>query len=280
MDTKSIQLGHLNTPREMSENECAYWGGILDGEGSICVARAVMKRQRRPQFRFFITIANTNFEVLQALQKMVGVGAISNQRRTNDKWKNVGHLILNSENAAYCLEQVAPFLIIKSKQAELGRRFMALKRQWSRANDNWLEQETCYNEMRALNARGKGNEVCYQFEKPEKVARGCSFKGCASVHYGNGFCRKHYRWTASPLWQDRSSRRCDNCGDALPPTLNLAAKFCTIACKMQFHRREGCYTPKAQVGGRLCEREGCERAHHSKGMCRRHYMQEWHAANG
>jgi len=278
MSGPSVKLGSINQPRQMTNLEAAYWAGMLDGEGSICVARATMADQNRPQFRLVLSVANTNFEVLHALMEMVGVGGISRKMNHSAKWKDSGQLVINSEGAAYCIAQVAPYLIIKSEQAALALKFIELKRAWSRQNDNWPEQQECYRRMRALNARGKGNETPYEFKRADKVERTCSFDGCEALHYGNGYCRRHYRWTTSKIWESRSTRRCQQCETELPASLNLAAKFCSVSCKMKFHRAKGCYSPEAQTGARKCSVGGCDRVHQAKGMCRRHYMQQWHAS--
>jgi len=278
MGVRHVRLGSVSQPREMSEPERAYFGAMIDGEGSIAISRTSLAGQNEPQYRLIVSVANTNFELLQSLQRMIGLGGMSRRNRETDKWKDAGQLCLNHEAAAYCLQQITPFLIIKAKQADIALRFMQLKREWSRSNDNRAEQAACYEQMRALNARGKAAQIDYQFEAPPKRQRTCEQPGCDAVHYGNGMCRRHYRWAyESKTWSPETTRRCAHCDEPLPPTSQVTAKFCSTACKMKWHRRSGCYSDEAKAGARPCSVEGCDRPHHSGGMCRRHYMQQWHA---
>ena len=280
-DKKSIILGRLNSPRVMIPTESAYWAATVDGEGSIMITTARLKDQRRQQYRALINITNTDFHYLDVLAKMVGVGTLQKNNRTHSAWKDRGQLVLNHEAADFVLRQIRPYLIIKGEQADIAMQFMELKRAWSRSNDNWVEQSALCERMKALNARGKANQKEYSFgldQKPQP--RTCDHDGCNEKHYGNGFCRRHYRWAlGSRVWTGGVDRRCQECSSALEVSVPINTKFCSVSCKMKFHRREGCYSPETAHGARVCEFEGCDRRHHSKGLCRRHYMQQWHAAN-
>jgi hypothetical protein len=71
--------------------------------------------------------------------------------------------------------------------------------------------------------------------KPARPRRGCGVDGCAAVHFGRGYCRKHYlrlvyappkrqtpRTTVEPI-------ACSHChADFLPR--HKGAKYCSIAC--------------------------------------------------
>lgn len=113
-----------------------------------------------------------------------------------------------------------------------------------------------------------------------RPARYCSYEGCKTVHYGNGYCRKHYRWIyESKSWRDFQERGCEQCGSKFQQNVRIDTRFCSTPCKMKWHRQKGCYTAEALAGARKCSVEGCDRPHQAKGLCRRHFMQKWHADN-
>lgn len=280
MGAHSITLGKLDDPRIMSPEEAAYIAGMVDADGSICISKANMPDQKRPQFRLVLSIANTNFDALAAMQRLMGVGSMQCGYRQNRsiKWKDKGSLTLNSEAALFVIEQIRPYQIIKARQAALALEFITLKRAWSRQNDNWREQERCYERMQALNARGSAAQKPYELHREEALQRLCEADGCKSIHYGNGLCRRHYRQVYEQKRSLDYRHECQQCGSALSPTSALGTKYCGAACRMKWHRRYGCYTEQAKQDAPKCSIVGCERPRHAKDKCRRHYMQEWHAA--
>lgn len=274
--TVSYRLGKLDNPKTLSASDAPYWAAMIDGEGCICVIGA---GKGRPNYRMFVNITNTNFELLDRLAAMIGVGALQVGARANPKWKTRGQLILNHEAADFVLRQTFPYLIAKKEQARLAMEFMHLKRAWSRTNDNHLEQAAISAKVKALNARGKVNEIPIHLEAFGHLTRSCSAPGCVEKHYGNGYCRRHYRWAyESKGFDETFERKCEQCGDALAPNARVDTKFCSTSCKMKHHRRKGCYTPEALADAPKCSEDGCDRPRHAKGLCRRHYMQRWHAS--
>lgn len=115
-------------------------------------------------------------------------------------------------------------------------------------------------------------------EKPFDVPKSeCSVAECDRLHYGHGYCRRHYKrfiryGNVDPI-------HCENCGAQLSDDAVRTKKFCNVACKMQHHRKNGCYTEEALKDAIPCSVDGCDRPHQAKGMCRRHYMREWHKEN-
>lgn len=278
--TKTYQLGRLNNPRNMTDTEAAYWAAIIDGEGSICITRASMPDQRRPQYRMVLSVANTNMDLLDALARMVGVGGLTWTDRFNEKWKAKGQLIINHEAADFVIRQCYPFLVGKREQAETAMEFMRLKREWSKSNDNHVQQAELYEKSKLLNGRGSAHQKAYTFEQSQpEPTRLCEYEGCSEKHYGNGFCRKHYRWIyEGKTWTPETTLTCKGCGEALPPNTRLTKLYCTTSCKMKYHRAKGCYTAEATSDAPRCSEEGCDRPRQAQGLCRRHYMQKWHAA--
>ena len=276
---KTYRLGPATNPRTMSPAECAYWAAMIDGEGTIVIARATVKDQNRPQYRMFVGITNTNIELLDRLREMVGIGSLQVSRTGHDKWKDAAQLTLNHEAADFVLRQVRPFLIAKIRQADNAMAFMELKRAWSPSNDNYVEQAALYEANKALNARGKENQTAHELEPTIQRDRRCEYEGCTEKHYGNGYCKKHYKWVyESKTWGERKERTCMSCGSDLPATARIDAKFCSTSCKMKHHRAKGCYAPERLADAPKCSEDGCDRPRQAQGLCRRHYMQRWHAA--
>lgn len=107
--------------------------------------------------------------------------------------------------------------------------------------------------------------------------RSCTELGCSEKHYGNGLCRRHWRWRAeSKSYAVLKDRKCKGCGATLPVSARIDTQFCTRNCKMKWHRREGSYRDEAVAQSRgRCEHAGCAAPVHAGGLCRTHYMRQW-----
>jgi hypothetical protein len=104
----------------------AYAAGLVDGEGCIWIARTV--RYRNPSYFLGVYIANTDWRMIDWMHAHFG-GTIRNRppdpranRRQVFYWQ-----VLAGKAVAF-LEQVQPWLVIKSREAELG---IALQRRVS-----------------------------------------------------------------------------------------------------------------------------------------------------
>lgn len=103
--------------------------------------------------------------------------------------------------------------------------------------------------------------------------RFCSADGCDGLHYGKGFCRLHYKRAARGIEQ----KPCKGCGGATP---SARAVFCTIACKMRWNRKQGCYTAERTLAARgSCSIDGCSRPVHSRALCNVHQRKNWKYGN-
>lgn len=280
-DPYFVTLGRWDAPRQMTLAQAAYFAGMVDGEGSISVSAARQRNIDRLNYRLAVTVTNTDIKALETLGEWVGVGYLSFQRRSqkDSKWKDAGVLKITHEASAFLLRQIQPFLIIKAEQAALALEFIELKRLCSKQNDNIGQQAKIHRQMKKLNGRGRAYQKEYNFIRPEKIPRLCTYDGCIQAHYGNGYCRQHYRWVyESKTWNpEQTTRQCQQCEGALPANSRIDAKFCSTSCKMKWHRSQGCYTSEALADAPKCAVEDCDRPRHARAMCRRHYMREWHA---
>lgn len=111
----------------------------------------------------------------------------------------------------------------------------------------------------------------------------CSVPECPSLHYAAGYCHKHYRRktegkTFEGVDDIGAPRFCQNCSTKLSDRSRPDSLFCSLSCKMKWHRREGSYTAEAILKSRgACSIEGCGKPKHAHGVCRAHYMMKWHA---
>lgn len=110
----------------------------------------------------------------------------------------------------------------------------------------------------------------------------CKADNCEELVYAHGHCRKHYRRkTESKSLEGvvdiTAARFCKNCEKQLSDEARPDSLYCTLSCKMKWHRREGCYTQDEHK--KRCSVEGCNRPMQAKKMCRSHYMEQWHAEN-
>ena len=94
--------------------EWAYIAGIIDGEGTIALARVHPQEMPSPE----LSISNTNLEVLKWIQKRTG-GRIQKKKAMKANHRDAYVLRLRRSHALRVLKIVIPFLLIKKQQAEL-----------------------------------------------------------------------------------------------------------------------------------------------------------------
>jgi len=102
--------------RKLSDAEAAYIAGIVDGEGTISLVRHHGGENRRP----VISVANTEYALLQYLQTTVGAGRITNKRISRLHHTPSFTFAIYSRQALALLTQITPFLrTCKRARAEL-----------------------------------------------------------------------------------------------------------------------------------------------------------------
>jgi len=116
----------------MNESEIwAYVAGLLDGEGSICIAVNKPKTgvRKSPDHRLQVGITNTNRELIDWLHEMLGGHISDNSHSPSRKnqtpcwaWRIIGHA------AQRFLIAALPFLRIKREQARLAIEFQETKK--------------------------------------------------------------------------------------------------------------------------------------------------------
>lgn len=139
-------------PLNLSESEKGYLAGIIDGEGTIKVKRAL-----KSWYAPFVSVTNTDQTLMDYLQQLLGVkgyGHTYHEHRKipNHKTKYV-YNIASVQGVKQILMQIIPLLIIKKKQAKLVLEFIAIKEE--KADYGVLPREKeIFLELKHLNARG------------------------------------------------------------------------------------------------------------------------------
>lgn len=101
-----------------SDTDLAYLAGIIDGEGTITIARAPRNdtKHRIPYHIPHVKVCNTNKELIDWIHAKFG-GRNNNTRQANTKWSTLYYIRWNCGKARDLLEAVLPYLRVKKVQA-------------------------------------------------------------------------------------------------------------------------------------------------------------------
>ena len=151
---------YTKTPKIiLSDVERGYLAGLIDGEGTIRVRRALKK-----WYAPFIQITNTNKAMMDWLEKVLiskGIGHLYSEKRSQKKYvenpqyrtKHVCN-IASVQGVKQVLEQTIDILTTKKKQAVLVMEFIKMKEEKADYGILAREQEI-FEELKRLNARGR-----------------------------------------------------------------------------------------------------------------------------
>lgn len=140
----------------MSPTEAAYVAGFIDGEGTIGIIKA-RRKEARSGYRLqpHLQIANTDVAALEAIQRMCGGRLIQSTSPAHPNHKP-GYVLRYSPNQMrWLLPQIAPFLIVKVKQAAYVTEFLSFNVAGSHLSSQHQDKaHKLRNAVCALNARG------------------------------------------------------------------------------------------------------------------------------
>ena len=140
----------------------AYVAGLIDGEG--CIGITVNPRRQKPtyQVRIDVGMSDKALPLLQALQAKYG-GKLQRTREATEKWEaaTAWRLMSRAEVAPF-LEAIRSHLILKSEQADLALRMLAMVDALPKTADGkprWTEQArkdaaTIRGQVMSLNQKG------------------------------------------------------------------------------------------------------------------------------
>jgi hypothetical protein len=92
--------------------DLAYLAGLVDGDG--CIGFSMCRGRMLPR----LMVANTNLEMLQAIQEEFG-GDIQAQSRMQDGWKRAYNWRIQNRAAVMLVKALEPWLIAKREAAHL-----------------------------------------------------------------------------------------------------------------------------------------------------------------
>lgn len=105
----------------LSELDCAYLAGLIDGEGSIYILRHT-GRGEKLTFYPAVSIAMTHRGVLDWVAALFGV-SVSDVPRTPDGWRDQHLFRIHGKRAVALCCRLLPYLRVKREQARLVQAF-------------------------------------------------------------------------------------------------------------------------------------------------------------
>ena len=101
----------------------AWMAGFVDGEGCLTITRQDRKNRPTPQWRPFITIANTHKQSLEIFHKQYGgtlrFNAEKRASKTGVKWSDSWTWYCQQTSVKKFCEDLLPFLVVKKEQAKI-----------------------------------------------------------------------------------------------------------------------------------------------------------------
>ena len=129
----------------MTIEELAYTAGLVDGEGSV----AICYDRKQPEYSLQVTVTNTHRETLEWLAEEYGGLVYAKKRylprRQCYEWR------IGAKRAMLFLEDIAPWMRIKTAQVALARKFRGTYGPKTLTPEVWEIREACYTQMHALN---------------------------------------------------------------------------------------------------------------------------------
>ncbi len=144
--------------KDMTNEQIAYLAGIMDGEGTISVSRTRDKTmKRKASFRPYITVVNTNIELIHWMHEITGLGAISKLYVSkNKKHKSYKRWTVWTRQSEQLIKSMLPYLRVKKEQALLTLELLSIQKPVPRLSDEeWSKQVVIADKLTKLNKRGK-----------------------------------------------------------------------------------------------------------------------------
>jgi hypothetical protein len=102
--------------------ERAWLAGIIDGEGSIYIAKVKNKKTRRGfSYMPYLSVSNSNFELVARVREVIGRGYVGTKGEKRGDWKDGCEYKGSGSALRGILPQILPYLVIKR---EVARRML------------------------------------------------------------------------------------------------------------------------------------------------------------
>lgn len=150
----------------MKKTDLAYTAGIMDGEGSIGIAKRKSKSCKRGYtFVLCIQITSSDEWLCQWLKFAFG-GCISHS--TNNASNPMWHWVIGNKQAPSFLRSILPYLKLKRPQAELAIKFQEAKRMTPSKTDKEMAIEAAQRiVLQNMHRRPSGSHKGLRQELPK-----------------------------------------------------------------------------------------------------------------
>ena len=141
--------------KRISVNDLSYTGGIIDGEGSICIRKSKsQKTQRGYLLELDVKVSNTNEWLIRWLHFSYGGSVCKRMGKGNER--DYWQWAVQTNQALKFLQLIAPYLKIKKPQAELAIIFGVKRRVGKKKTETEIAIEEAQRiTMLSYNRRGK-----------------------------------------------------------------------------------------------------------------------------
>lgn len=144
------------TANTLTDAEAAYIAGFIDADGSFIIHG---RYDGSDSLAFRVSAGGTKASVFHWMAGVTGVGVVSKARRSqNPRHRDYYQWHANGDAAVSLARQLAPYLVLKREQCELGIAFQERLRTPALKADRAWQQEWRLR-MRDLNARGNPEGV-------------------------------------------------------------------------------------------------------------------------
>lgn len=137
----------------ITEVECAWTAGIIDGEGCLYIRRQkASKGAKNNCYSLNVRVAMTHMPTIQKLKNLWG-GYYSERLRKEDNYKNIAIWELSSENAGILLTKIINYLVTKREEAVVALEFLSLPKAISfKETPLWLlnKRQELFEKIRQL----------------------------------------------------------------------------------------------------------------------------------
>ena len=160
----------------MSEEEkLAYLAGIVDGEGSVQISKG-KSTNGSWTYRLTLVVVNSDEKLMEWLERNFAGGVVKQRQKQNPKHRIVYVWSLYGKNARDLLMKLEQWVVIKTKQVNLGIDFYdkCIRRERKKRSLIMIERQKDYHEkMKALNQRGAIDEDM-EARSSQSSTLGCS----------------------------------------------------------------------------------------------------------
>jgi hypothetical protein len=161
----------------MDNTDLAYLAGIIDGEGTITIARAPRNNTKHkvPYYIPHMKVCNTDKALIDWIHQNFG-GRLNNERKPTDKWSTLYYIRWNCGKARDLLNQLLPYLRIKRLQALIvleciGRMNRHMSTGVMMPKEETELRELLYSVVTKLNKRGPKADAERLSEEASSVLR-------------------------------------------------------------------------------------------------------------